>query len=461
MIDHALRLQRPRGAGEVRRARPRRSARSGQAPRLPRVAAELKADDRHPAEPVGGRRRAARRLPRLVEIAVADGCHPNNPRPVHGERLRAICSQPRSERDRGPAQIGISACFFHADPSAADLQGQDPAVRRAVDAHWVHVERALPVMIPVPTSDRRAGERHRSPTTRTELDGLVLQGGSDVAPRQLRRGAAAAGVEGDHVRDRYEIELLARVRRAQASRCSASAAARSCSTSPSAARSTRTSTTQRPGALRHRDVGRLRPATPTCVEFEPGTRLAQALSQARSAASVNSVHHQAVKDLGPRLVVEARSEPDGIVEAVRCDRGPRTCSRVQWHPEFHPAAATGTARRHGRCSTPSLPRHAPTRPRMTACARSKQLACMKIVESRRTGDGDHARRRRRGHRRRRSPRSTSARARAQPAWAATPLGERLAAIGRFRAAGRGEQGRAGAHADQRDRQAHRAGARTS
>lgn len=47
---------------------------------------------------------------------------------------------------------------------------------------------------------------------------------------------------------------------------------------------------------------------------------------------VNSIHHQAVKDLGRDLEVMAVSE-DGIVEAVR-HKHKRFIWGVQWHPEF-------------------------------------------------------------------------------------------------------------------------------
>ena len=49
----------------------------------------------------------------------------------------------------------------------------------------------------------------------------------------------------------------------------------------------------------------------------------------------NSVHHQAVKELGQGLAVEAWSEPDRVVEALRWN-GPSYLFGVQWHPEFHP-----------------------------------------------------------------------------------------------------------------------------
>ncbi len=52
---------------------------------------------------------------------------------------------------------------------------------------------------------------------------------------------------------------------------------------------------------------------------------------------VNSIHHQAVKEVGQGLVVEARSETDGIIEAIRGTEGAWVYA-VQWHPEFQDPA---------------------------------------------------------------------------------------------------------------------------
>jgi gamma-glutamyl-gamma-aminobutyrate hydrolase PuuD len=56
-------------------------------------------------------------------------------------------------------------------------------------------------------------------------------------------------------------------------------------------------------------------------------------------ATVNSIHHQAVKDLGRDVTVEAISEPDGIIEAIRYQRADFVMG-LQWHPEFHRAGGT-------------------------------------------------------------------------------------------------------------------------
>ncbi|MEK7769294.1 MAG: gamma-glutamyl-gamma-aminobutyrate hydrolase family protein, partial [Pseudomonadota bacterium] len=54
---------------------------------------------------------------------------------------------------------------------------------------------------------------------------------------------------------------------------------------------------------------------------------------------VSSIHHQAIKQLGRDLMVEAVSASDGIIEAIRM-RGECYVTGFQWHPEFH-ADTTG------------------------------------------------------------------------------------------------------------------------
>lgn len=49
--------------------------------------------------------------------------------------------------------------------------------------------------------------------------------------------------------------------------------------------------------------------------------------------AVNSLHHQAIRDVGEGLVVSATAS-DGVVEAVERP-GARFMLGVQWHPEYH------------------------------------------------------------------------------------------------------------------------------
>jgi putative glutamine amidotransferase len=53
---------------------------------------------------------------------------------------------------------------------------------------------------------------------------------------------------------------------------------------------------------------------------------------------VNSLHHQAVNQLGRRLRVGARS-PDGVIEAIETTDETWFCIGTQWHPECETASA--------------------------------------------------------------------------------------------------------------------------
>jgi putative glutamine amidotransferase len=58
---------------------------------------------------------------------------------------------------------------------------------------------------------------------------------------------------------------------------------------------------------------------------------------------VNSFHHQAVRDLAPKLVATGWSE-DGLIEAVEGAEGEPWLLAVQWHPEEMHAEVTAPDR---------------------------------------------------------------------------------------------------------------------
>ena len=47
---------------------------------------------------------------------------------------------------------------------------------------------------------------------------------------------------------------------------------------------------------------------------------------------VNSIHHQAVRDPAPGVVVNARAA-DGVIEGIEAPAY-KFCLGLQWHPEF-------------------------------------------------------------------------------------------------------------------------------
>ena len=66
------------------------------------------------------------------------------------------------------------------------------------------------------------------------------------------------------------------------------------------------------------------------VTIEPDSLLARVMST--TACSVNSLHHQAVKDVGKGLRVVARSE-DNVVEGIELEEDYPFLLAVEWHPE--------------------------------------------------------------------------------------------------------------------------------
>jgi putative glutamine amidotransferase len=66
------------------------------------------------------------------------------------------------------------------------------------------------------------------------------------------------------------------------------------------------------------------------VAVTPGTLLSAITGAA--TLSVNSAHHQAVRDVGDGVIIDAIA-PDGVIEGIELP-GRRFCLGVQWHPEF-------------------------------------------------------------------------------------------------------------------------------
>ncbi len=83
------------------------------------------------------------------------------------------------------------------------------------------------------------------------------------------------------------------------------------------------------GALPHEQPNPRTEAGHT-VRVERGTLLHEITGLDELA--VNSAHHQAAKEVGSGVVVNALAE-DGIIEGIE-HRGYRFCLGVQWHPEF-------------------------------------------------------------------------------------------------------------------------------
>jgi putative glutamine amidotransferase len=237
-----------------------------------------------------------------------------------------------------PLLIGVSARMYHPGTPGIQVSGVFTKTLHYLEqsvAHWVLSGHAMAVMIPAVTAD--------SIVTRSDLDlddyavaldGLVLQGGNDVAPESYGETALHPDWQGDRVRDRYEIELIEAFMRAGKPVFGICRGLQLLNVMHGGTL-LQDIATQRPDARTHREPGRYERHFHE-VEFVPGTRLA-GLYPGIERATANSIHHQGIRELAPDFVVEARCPEDGMIEAVRW-RGPGYVAAVQWHPEFHDPA---------------------------------------------------------------------------------------------------------------------------
>jgi gamma-glutamyl-gamma-aminobutyrate hydrolase PuuD len=233
---------------------------------------------------------------------------------------------------RPPLRIGLSPRFLHRSPLDLGLRGKTLQYLEESIAHWVMTQDALIFMIP---SIEAGGLVRRSNLSVADyvdaLDGLVLQGGADVSPRTYGQEPLSAEWHGDRVRDQYEIELL---RGFIAGGKPVLGICRGAQLINVAFGGTlwQDVASAVPSAVRHYDIDKY-DENFHAVMIQPDSLLSRLLPCSQSQI-VTSIHHQAIRDLGENVGVEARSEDDGLVEAIRW-HGSGWVLGLQWHPEFH------------------------------------------------------------------------------------------------------------------------------
>ena len=236
-----------------------------------------------------------------------------------------------------PLLIGVSARIYYPGSHGA-LPGVFTKTLHYLEqsvAHWVLGGHAMAVMIPAVTKDsivqRSDLDLHDYAQA---LDGLVLQGGNDVAPECYGEEALQLDWAGDVVRDRYEIELIDAFVKAGKPVFGVCRGLQLINVMFGGTL-WQDIATQVPGARAHRELGKYERHF-HAIDLVPGSRLAR-LYPGVQHATTNSIHHQSIKGLAPGFSVEARCPEDGTIEAIRRDAvgGPGYVAAVQWHPEFH------------------------------------------------------------------------------------------------------------------------------
>jgi putative glutamine amidotransferase len=168
-----------------------------------------------------------------------------------------------------------------------------------------------------------------APQVLRRLDGVVLSGGTDIDPGRYGETPRHASVQApDRERDEFEIAL---VRHARALGVPVLGICRGHQLMNVAL-----------GGSLYQDIvadglsSRWHPRRPGrrgdhlshSIDIAPGTVLAKAAGT--GTVDVNSMHHQAVRDVGEGLTVTAIS-PDGVIEGVESEDGRLVA--VQCHPE--------------------------------------------------------------------------------------------------------------------------------
>ncbi len=163
------------------------------------------------------------------------------------------------------------------------------------------------------------------PDSPAALDGIVISGGDDI-DANLYMPDAPDIAPADPQRDAFEIECLKRAIEGGLPIIGICRGAQLLNVVL--------------GGNLHADLRRIRehtsnrrtPFASKDLLVEPDTRLEAVLNTRKTR--INSLHHQAIADLGKDLKVSGRDR-DGIVQAVE-HTGSHFMLGVQWHPEYLP-----------------------------------------------------------------------------------------------------------------------------
>ncbi|MEW6776714.1 MAG: gamma-glutamyl-gamma-aminobutyrate hydrolase family protein [Bdellovibrionota bacterium] len=219
--------------------------------------------------------------------------------------------------------VALSANRLPADPLRDLYRGKELEYLESTLVQRLADLNTLPLM--VPTLSGLGAVREFA----SLCDGLVLSGGADVCPLSYGRRKFDPRWPGDRRRDLAELALIAAFRRAKKPILGVCRGVQILNVAyggtlyqdlPS----------ERPTWVIHRDSKRY-DRNRHRVTLEGGTLLSR-LARGRREVTVNTVHHQGIKDLGRGLRPIAWSE-DGLVEATEDPRA-RFIVGIQWHPEW-------------------------------------------------------------------------------------------------------------------------------
>ena len=227
-------------------------------------------------------------------------------------------------------RIGIAPGYHHGDLHKEIYNGRPFLYTEVSFFRFILKRKAMCYMLPAPGSEFPGPEQVLS-----GLDGLILQGGDDVAPESYHESPLQPEWAGDPLRDSWELPLAAHAIREKIPLlgiCRGMQVINVCL----GGSLWQDIEKMVPGSLRHKIAG-VYDKNQHELKILPGGLFASWYPK-NKGYRVNSIHHQAIKQLATGLRVEAISAADQIIEAVGPGSGPQApegfCIGVQWHPEF-------------------------------------------------------------------------------------------------------------------------------
>ncbi|NMM26062.1 MAG: type 1 glutamine amidotransferase [Glaciimonas sp.] len=246
-------------------------------------------------------------------------------------RLKALSHAAAERFNQRTLIIGVSARIFHPEPGAIGLNSRTLQYLEETIAQWVMSRNVMVLMIPsVNNNSLLHNSSIRLRDYAKQLDGLVLQGGADVAPMSYAKAVTRPEWSGDRARDMYELELLHEFIEAGKP---VLGICRGCQLINVAFGGTlyQDIASDVPNSIAH--VSDKYDSNTHSIRLTEGGLL-DGLFAAKPVALVNSIHHQAVNTLGRDIIVEATSTEDQVIEAIRYCKSNFVVG-LQWHPEFH------------------------------------------------------------------------------------------------------------------------------
>ncbi|PRQ06761.1 gamma-glutamyl-gamma-aminobutyrate hydrolase family protein [Enhygromyxa salina] len=234
-------------------------------------------------------------------------------------------------------RIALTAAIIHEDPNRALFKGKALQFSEQKMAHAVWRGGGLPIQL-LDLREREALEQALS-----VCDGLLLQGGADVAPLSYGEQPLRPEWKGDWIRDQHElaaIEVAVALGKPILGIC------RGIQVLNVALGGSlyQDIETQVAGSLVHRDWNRYEIIEHTVAlareswlgdVFRDHGRDHGQLGSGDDELTLltNTVHHQSVNRVADSLTVCARA-PDGVIEALELINAERWAVGVQWHPEW-------------------------------------------------------------------------------------------------------------------------------